>query len=136
MFCFDRYHIPRAFLQPKKNLLVLLEEMGGNIDGIQILTVNRDTICSTIGEDYPPNVGTWSRENGVIKSIVETPKPTAHLVCSDNKTITEVNFASYGDPTGSCGHFLLGKCNAPNSQNIVEQVNTDFISFFCFSSYT
>ncbi|CAK8540030.1 unnamed protein product [Lathyrus sativus] len=115
------YHIPRAFLQPKKNLLVLLEEMGGNIEGIQILTVNRDTICSTVGEDYPPNVETWNRGMGVIRSSVDTPKPTANLVCSDNKTITQVNFASYGDSVGSCGHFLLGKCNAPNSQNIVEQ---------------
>ncbi|WJX61160.1 beta-galactosidase [Trifolium repens] len=31
-----RYHISRAFLQPKKNLLVVLEEMGGKLDGIEI----------------------------------------------------------------------------------------------------
>nr|XP_027193274.1 beta-galactosidase 13-like [Cicer arietinum] len=115
------YHIPRAFLRPKNNLLVILEEMGGKLDGIEILTVNRDTICSIVGEDYPPNVETWSRDKGVIRTNVNTPRPTANLVCLDNKIITQVDFASYGDPVGSCGHFLLGKCNAQISQKIVEQ---------------
>lgn len=115
-------------MRPKKNLLVVLEEMGGKLDGIEIVTVNRDTICSKVGEDHPPNVEAWSRENGVIKTNVDSPKPTANLVCLDNKTITQVDFASYGDPVGKCGHFLLGKCNSPNSQNIVEQVKHN--SFF------
>ncbi|RHN54352.1 putative beta-galactosidase [Medicago truncatula] len=114
------YHTPRAILQPKNNFLVVLEEMGGKLDGIEILTVNRDTICSIAGEHYPPNVETWSRYKGVIRTNVDTPKPAANLVCLDNKTITQVDFASYGDPVGNCGHFILGKCNAPNSQKIVE----------------
>lgn len=137
MFCFHRYHTPRAILQPKNNFLVVLEEMGGKLDGIEILTVNRDTICSIAGEHYPPNVETWSRYKGVIRTNVDTPKPAANLVCLDNKTITQVDFASYGDPVGNCGHFILGKCNAPNSQKIVEQVNTIvfFLLDFLFSQY-
>jgi hypothetical protein len=62
MFCFDRYHISRAFLQPKKNLLVVLEEMGGKLDGTEIVTVNRDTICSIVGEAYPINVDMKQRK--------------------------------------------------------------------------
>lgn len=135
MSCFHRYHTPRAFLQPKNNFLVVLEEMGGKLDGIEILTVNIDTICSIVGEHYPPNVETWSRYKGVIRTNVDTPKPAANLVCLDSKTITRVDFASYGDPVENCGHFILGKCNAPNSQKIVEQVNTIvfFLLDFLFS---
>lgn len=128
-----RYHIPRAFLQPKKNVLVVLEEMGGKLDGIEILTVNRDTICSIVREDYPPNVETWSRDGGAVRTNVDIPKPTASLVCLDNKTITQVDVASYGDPVGNCGHFILGKCNSPKSKNIVEQVKHSIS--FCFSSF-
>jgi hypothetical protein len=120
-------------LQQKKNLLVVLEEMGGKLGGIEILTVNRDTICRIAGGNYPARHE--SRDKDVIKTNVDTPKLAANLVCLDNKTITQVNFASYGDPLGNCGHFL-GECNAPNSQNIVEQVNTVFLSFFSFSSLT
>lgn len=109
--------------------------MGGKLDGIEILTVNRDTICSIVGEDYPPNVETWSRDKGVIRTNVNTPRPTANLVCLDNKIITQVDFASYGDPVGSCGHFLLGKCNAQISQKIVEQVKTAYFFPF-FLSHT
>jgi hypothetical protein len=34
--------------------------------------------------------------------------------------ITSINFASYGTPTGTCGNFIVGACNATNSKTLVE----------------
>ncbi len=34
--------------------------------------------------------------------------------------ITSINFASYGTPTGTCGSFVLGACNATTSKTVVE----------------
>lgn len=34
-------------------------------------------------------------------------------------TISEIQFASYGNPTGSCGAFVDGPCNAVNSSTVV-----------------
>ena len=36
-------------------------------------------------------------------------------------TISEVQFASYGNPTGSCGAFADGPCNAGNSTSVVSK---------------
>ena len=43
----------------------------------------------------------------------------ATLSCGAGSTITNVTFASYGLPSGSCGNFALGSCNALNSTTIV-----------------
>lgn len=43
------------------------------------------------------------------------------LGCSGaSATISAFQFASYGNPTGSCGGYSLGSCNAANSTAIVE----------------
>ncbi|KAJ7944137.1 Beta-galactosidase [Quillaja saponaria] len=55
------YHIPRAFIKPTKNLMVVLEEIGGDPYRIKLLTVNRDTICGYLTEYDPPNVKSWKR---------------------------------------------------------------------------
>ena len=34
--------------------------------------------------------------------------------------ITAINFASYGNPNGSCGNFTQGWCHAANSKSVVE----------------
>ncbi len=41
------------------------------------------------------------------------------LNCPSGQVITEVNFASYGTPGGSCGSFTTGSCNASNSLSVV-----------------
>ena len=42
------------------------------------------------------------------------------LTAPSGGIITSINFASYGTPTGTCGSFTLGACNASNSKTIVE----------------
>lgn len=117
------YHIPRAFLKPTQNLVVLLEEIGGNPDGIQIVTVNRDTICIIIDENDPPHASSWKRKDGTIRTVVDDAIPSAHLQCPDSKQIVQVEFASYGNPFGACGRFGLGNCSSPISQKIVQEVS-------------
>ncbi|KAM7264817.1 hypothetical protein ACFE04_002500 [Oxalis oulophora] len=116
------YHMPRAFLKPKDNLLVILEEIGGHIDGVKVLTVNRDTICSYITELHPPNVNTWKKKDSVLQTVVPgEPKAHGNIVCPEDKKIVKVDFASFGTPLGYCGNFDLGNCSSPNSVKTVEE---------------
>lgn len=115
------YHIPRAFLKPKHNLLVVLEETGGNPETIVIETVNRDTICSMIPEYAPPHVKSWERDGNDFRPTVEDLKSGARLTCPDHKIIKKIDFASFGDPYGACGNFYVGNCTSPNSLKLVEK---------------
>jgi hypothetical protein len=45
---------------------------------------------------------------------------TLTLSCPAGQTITTINFASYGTPTGSCPNFQAGSCHASNSKSFVE----------------
>lgn len=123
---FIRYHIPRSFIKPTENLLVVLEEEKGNPENIELVLVNRDTICSLISEYHPPHVKSWQRKDSKIRPVVDIVKPAAQLHCPNHKKIVAVEFASFGDPYGSCGSFTMGKCNAPISKEVVEQVKRIF----------
>ncbi|KAK1422984.1 hypothetical protein QVD17_18277 [Tagetes erecta] len=115
------YHIPRSYLKPKDNLLVVYEESSGSIDGVVIHTVNRDIICSYMYEDYPPNLDSWKLDNDVLKPVGDKPKPGAQLKCDPDKFIKEIQFASFGNPWGSCGTYMQGTCQSPNAKKAVEK---------------
>ncbi|XP_047173043.1 beta-galactosidase 11-like, partial [Vigna umbellata] len=117
----SEYHIPRTYLNQKDNLLVIFEEEPSDPSQIEIQTVDRDTICSIITENHPPNVNSWASKGGKFQTVVENPKPTATVTCPTYKTIKTVEFASFGDPTGVCGEFVMGKCDASATKQIVEQ---------------
>jgi hypothetical protein len=34
----SRYHVPRSWLNPSGNLLVMLEEFGGDLSGVKLMT--------------------------------------------------------------------------------------------------
>lgn len=109
-------------MKPKDNLLAIFEEIGGNIDGVQIVTVNRNTICSYIKESDPPRVNNRKREDSVIQKVFDDARRSATLMCPDNRKILRVEFASYGNPFGACGNYTLGNCSASSSKRIIEQV--------------
>nr|AFK34570.1 unknown [Lotus japonicus] len=115
------YHIPRAYLNPKDNLLVILEEDQGTPEKIEIMNVNRDTVCSIIEESDPPNVNSWVSSHGQFRPRVSNVATQASLSCGSGKKIVAVEFASFGNPSGSCGKLVLGDCNAAATQQIVEQ---------------
>ncbi|KAJ4889184.1 Beta-galactosidase 13 [Raphanus sativus] len=116
------YHIPRSFLKPKKNLLVIFEEEP-NVKPklIDFVIINRDTVCSYIGENYTPSVRNWIKKNDKVQAITDDVFLTANLKCSGTKKIAAVEFASFGNPTGTCGNFTLGSCNAPASKQVIEK---------------
>ncbi|MCI04419.1 beta-galactosidase 13-like, partial [Trifolium medium] len=118
----SEYHIPRSFLKPKGNLLVILEEEAVSPDKVAILNVNRDTVCSIITENHPPNIKEFSSKKKELKPTSANLIPEAIIKCPNKKTILAVEFASFGDPTGFCGGFIMGKCHAPATKKIVEQV--------------
>ncbi|XP_010489252.1 PREDICTED: beta-galactosidase 13-like [Camelina sativa] len=116
------YHIPRSFLKPKKNLLVIFEEEPNvKPELIDFVIINRDTVCSFIGENYTPSVRHWTRKNDQVQAITDDVQLTAKLKCSGTKKISAVEFASFGNPNGTCGNFTLGTCNAPVSKQVVEK---------------
>ena len=43
----------------------------------------------------------------------------ASLSCPAGQSISSIGFASYGTPTGSCGSYATGSCNAANSMTLV-----------------
>lgn len=49
-------------------------------------------------------------------------KSAAHLKCRKNTLISNVKFASFGNPTGRCGSYSKGECHDPNSTLAVEKV--------------
>ncbi|RDY03751.1 Beta-galactosidase 13, partial [Mucuna pruriens] len=118
----SEYHIPRSYLNPTRdNLLVILEEERLTPEQVEILNVNRDTICSSVGERDPGNVNSWVSRRGQFHPIVQNIGPEASLMCGTGKKIVAVEFASFGNPTGYCGEFVMGNCNAAASKQIVEQ---------------
>ena len=41
------------------------------------------------------------------------------ITCPSGLIISDVHFASYGNPGGSCGSYTVGSCHASNSMNII-----------------
>lgn len=119
----SEYHIPRSYIKPTKNLIVVFEEEPAtSIENIEIMTVNRDTICSYITELYPPSVKSWARKDSKINTVVDLVKPAAHLKCPNNKVVAAVEFASFGDePDGACGMFAPPKCTSLAAKEVVEK---------------
>ncbi|XP_031494621.1 beta-galactosidase 11-like [Nymphaea colorata] len=116
------YHVPRAFLKPKDNVMVVFEETGGNPYLITVRKVSRDTICSYITEAHPPSVSSWERKEAKIQAKEsEDLQAEASLKCYNHKVIHSIEFASFGNPQGICGNFTMGTCNSPSARTIVEK---------------
>ncbi|KAI5315079.1 hypothetical protein L3X38_044255 [Prunus dulcis] len=117
----SEYHIPRAFIEPGENFLVVLEEQEADPKDIEILTVNRDTICAISTEMHPPHVKSWERKGGELKTVGPVSGASAQLMCPNLKKIVGVDFASFGTPEGMCGAYKPGKCDSPATRKVVEE---------------
>ncbi|XP_060211822.1 beta-galactosidase-like [Lycium barbarum] len=112
-----RYHIPRSWLKPNGNLLVVFEEWGG--DATKISLVRRETarICADIVDDQPTLKNWHMASSGKSNNM----HPKAHLWCPNGQKITKIHFASYGMPQGTCGNFREGTCHAHKSYDAFEK---------------
>ncbi|OIT39414.1 PREDICTED: beta-galactosidase-like [Nicotiana attenuata] len=111
------YHVPRSWLKPSGNLLVVFEEWGGVPTRISLVRRATARVCADI-VDGQPTLKNW-RTVGSGKSGNMHPK--AHLWCPDGKKISKIQFASYGVPQGTCGNFREGTCHARKSYDAFEK---------------
>ncbi|KAI3718837.1 hypothetical protein L6452_19722 [Arctium lappa] len=110
------YHIPRTWVHPGENLLVLHEEVGGDPLKISVVTRTGQEVCSHVSEDDPIPVDLWKPN-----SDPSSQTPEVRLTCDHGWKIASVGFASFGNPKGDCGTFTQGSCHA-DVLSIVEQV--------------
>ncbi|XP_059632138.1 beta-galactosidase 9 [Cornus florida] len=116
------YHVPRSWLQTSNNLLVMFEETGGNPFEISINTRSTRTICGRVSESHYPPLRMWSNPDFISgKLSINDTTPEMQLQCEDGHTISSIEFASYGNPQGSCQRFSRGNCHAPKSKSVVAQ---------------
>ncbi|KAK1384445.1 Beta-galactosidase [Heracleum sosnowskyi] len=111
------YHVPRSFLKPTGNLLVLLDEEYGNPLGISIDTVSVTKVCSHVSDSSHP-IASLKGNKKVAKKNEEAK---AHLRCPSKKIISRILFASFGTPSGNCEKYSVGRCHSSNSKAIVER---------------
>ncbi|MBA0677639.1 hypothetical protein Goari_019036 [Gossypium aridum] len=112
------YHVPRSWLRPTQNLLVLFEELGGDPSKISLVKRSMSTVCAEISE-YHPNIKNWQIES--YGKSEEFHRPKVHLHCSPGQAISSIKFASFGTPLGTCGSYQQGPCHAPTSYDILEK---------------
>ncbi|CAK9134958.1 unnamed protein product [Ilex paraguariensis] len=112
------YHVPRSWLKPGGNLLVVFEEWGGNPTQISLVRRTTERVCVDIFEEQP----TPQNWNMLSSRKVNSRQPKAHLWCAPGQKISKIQFASYGMPQGTYGSFKEGSCHAHKSYVAVEKV--------------
>ncbi|KAF3970309.1 hypothetical protein CMV_005977 [Castanea mollissima] len=118
------YHIPRSWLKQTKNLLVVFEEIGGDVSRIGIVkrsvTRNAETsiVCAEVSEHHP-SIENWHVESDGKSEALDMPETSLH--CAPGQSISAINFASFGTPSGTCGSFQHGTCHAPSSHAVLEK---------------
>ena len=74
----------------------------------------------------------WQRSGGIQCAKAAEDQSSLHpglpkhaglsVSCGEDSVIVDVLFASYGNPTGSCGYYKEGDCHAENSREVVEKL--------------
>lgn len=111
--------MPRSWLKPTQNLLVLFEELGGDPTRISLAKRSVTSVCADVTE-YHPMIKNWQIES--YGKTQEFHKPKVHLRCGPGQSISSIKFASFGTPLGTCGTFQQGTCHAPTSYSTLEKV--------------
>ncbi|XP_038885234.1 beta-galactosidase 16 isoform X2 [Benincasa hispida] len=116
------YNVPRSFLMPTGNQLVILEEETGNPIGISLDSVSITKTCGQVSESHYPLVASWmgAKKQRTSGTKNRTRRPKVRLSCPTNKNISNILFASFGTPSGDCQSYAIGMCHSPNSRAVVE----------------
>ncbi|KAJ1426068.1 Glycoside hydrolase, family 35 [Sesbania bispinosa] len=116
------YHVPRSWLRQSNNLLVILEEIGGNPFEISVKLHTARILCAQVSESYYPPLQKLVNADLIGQEVsANNTIPEMHLHCQDGQIISSITFASYGTPGGSCQNFSKGNCHAPSSMSIVSK---------------
>ncbi|XP_021746137.1 beta-galactosidase 8-like [Chenopodium quinoa] len=111
------YHVPRSWVKPSGNVLVVFEEIGGDPTKISIATKQVGSMCSHVSETHPAPVDMWNTDQTDKKLgpmlLLECPAP--------HQVISSIKFASFGTPQGSCGSYTHGKCRSFQALPIVKK---------------
>ncbi|CAN6539318.1 unnamed protein product [Malus baccata var. baccata] len=112
------YHVPRSWLKPTQNLVVVFEELGGDPSKITLVKRSVTGVCGDLHENHP-NVENFDVEGNENSKTLHQAQ--VHLQCAPGQSISSIKFASFGTPTGTCGSFQQGTCHATNSHAVVEK---------------
>ncbi|KAJ0959699.1 hypothetical protein J5N97_000643 [Dioscorea zingiberensis] len=112
------YHVPRSWFQPSGNTLVIFEEKGGDPTKITFSRRRVTGVCGLISENYPSiDLEGWDKST----KNEDGAKASIHLKCPESTQISSVRFASFGNPSGTCGSYTHGSCHYPHSASVVEK---------------
>ena len=106
---------------PTRNLLVVFEELGGDVSKISLVRRSVNSVCAEAYENRP-TIANFSVEGHGESNMLQQSK--VHLQCAAGQSISTVKFASFGTPSGTCGSFQKGACHAPNSLEVAEKAPT------------
>ncbi|KAI3903837.1 hypothetical protein MKW92_045816 [Papaver armeniacum] len=113
-----KYHVPRSWVKPSGNVLVLFEELGGNPTQLSFATRQADSLCAHVSESHPPPVESWTSD----AKTKANSRPVLQLECpSPNQVISSIKFASFGTPYGTCGTYGHGRCSSVKALTIVKE---------------
>ncbi|ERM94020.1 beta-galactosidase [Amborella trichopoda] len=112
------YHVPRPWLNPTGNLLVVFEEWGGDPSGISLVKRSVGSVCADVSE-WHLTIKNWHIKTYGKPERLQRAK--VHLGCDQGQTITSIKFASFGTPQGACGNFQQGACHSPNSYAVFQK---------------
>ncbi|OMO50427.1 hypothetical protein CCACVL1_30454 [Corchorus capsularis] len=118
------YNVPRSFLKPTDNLLVILEEENGYPPAISIDTISITKVCGHVSDSHLPPVISWRGQNKTEQKSgnkYHGRRPKVQLRCPPGKKISSILFSSYGTPSGDCGSYAIGGCHSLNSLATVEE---------------
>lgn len=113
------YHVPRSWLKPRQNLMVIFEELGGDASKISLVKRSVSRVCADAYEHHP------MAENWRVNAAGDTEilhQAKVHLQCGPGQSISNIQFASFGTPSGTCGSFLQGTCHAQESHAVIEKM--------------
>ncbi|XP_028808050.1 beta-galactosidase 8 [Neltuma alba] len=112
------YHVPRSWLRPSGNILVLFEEIGGDPTQITFATRQIESLCAHVSESHPPPVDSWNTETESGRKL----GPVLSLECPNpDQVISSIKFASFGTPRGTCGNFNHGRCTSKRALSILQK---------------
>ncbi|KAM3314416.1 hypothetical protein ACQJBY_033325 [Aegilops geniculata] len=112
------YHVPRSFLQPGSNDIVLFEQFGGDPNKISFTTKQTESVCAHVSEDHPDQIDSWISP----QQKLQRSGPALRLECpKEGQVISSIKFASFGTPSGTCGSYSHGECSSSQALAVSQE---------------